>query len=118
MADPSSAIEGLGAFPIIQIAVAAVIAVSALMAILRGAKKSKPDDRERAVSMMYFDGPLVRALDRLDGIYRLSGEMRDDWKNTVVEFRGRHDDELALLREISETMRRMAEDLRRALDRK
>jgi hypothetical protein len=97
MSDPST--EGLGPFVIIQAAVAVAIGLGIAASWFRG-EKSKGRSASGGVQV-YMDGPLVKAIDILQGMYRVLGEMRAENKETVAEFRNRHEAELELLRDIA-----------------
>jgi hypothetical protein len=99
MSDPTS--EALGPFVIIQAAVAVAIGLGIAASWFRG-EKSKGRSTSDGVQV-YMDGPLVKAIEILQGMYRVLGEMREENKDTVAEFRQRHEAELNLLREIAQT---------------
>ena len=104
MADPSESLN-FGPFVIVQAAVAAAIGLGIAASWLRGEKsKGRASSSPNGVSL-FFDGPFVKALDILQGMYREFCEMRAENKETVAEFRERHEKELDLLREIAEAAR-------------
>lgn len=66
-----------GPFVIIQLAVAAVIGVGAMVALWRGSK-SRATGSDGGGVQLFFDGPLNKALGSLEGIYRMLIEIRND----------------------------------------
>jgi len=101
MSDPTS--EAFGPFVIIQAAVAVAIGLGIAASWFRG-EKLKGRSASGGVQV-YMDGPLVKAIDILQGMYRVLGDMRTENKETVAEFRQRHEAELDLLRDISGTLK-------------
>ena len=98
---------GFGPFSIVQAAVAAAIGLGVAYSWFRGEKGKGRTGKfvEGGGVQMFFGGPLEKALGFLEGLYRVMGEMRTENKETVAEFRTRHEEELNLLREISEAAR-------------
>lgn len=96
----ASLVDGLGAFPIIQIAVAGAIAAGAVLAWYRG-ERSKPDPGGLPPgASWFFDGPIIKALETLQGIYRVLGEMRADNARFAHEHNEKLDQQIDLLRQI------------------
>lgn len=81
MADP---VDSLGAFPIIQIAVAGVIAIGGAIMVWRGtASRTRPTAGSGVE--WYLDGPVGRIIDLLNGIYRETKELRVDAQRHATE---------------------------------
>lgn len=93
-------VESLGDFPIIQIAVAAAIAIGAAVAVWRGAsgKPKNGHDFDNGVQW-FFDGPIGKALDLLQAIYRVLTEIRVDQQRFADENNRKLDEQAKLLRD-------------------
>jgi len=97
-------VPDLGPFVLVQAGIFIVTVGGGLVFWWRGLRKKFQTEYTRDASAQYFfDGPLKIALDRLEGAYRVLGEMRHENETTVVEFRGRHEAELDILRELRES---------------
>ncbi len=104
----TSVVEALGSFPIIQVAVAGAIAVGAVLAWYRG-ERSKTDATSSGLppgTSWYFDGPVVRALETLQGCYRVLNEIRTDAQRHADDERHRDEEMTEILRKLLELRRR------------
>lgn len=79
-------------------------------------KKLSPETVRDGGVQYFFDGPLKIALDKLEGAYRVLGEMRRENEQTVAEFRQRHENELEILRELRESSNVRTQTLKDILD--
>lgn len=102
MADP---VDGLGAFPIIQAAVAGVITIGGAIAAWRGLV-SKTRHRTGEGVEWFFDGPIAKALDTLQSIYRETVEGRKEQQKFADERNKKMDDQTEILRDIREGLTR------------
>ena len=103
-------INALHSFPILQFAVAALVAVVGVLGWMRGERDRKrereqPDLLGLPAVQMFFDGPLIKALDLLQGIYRLLVELRADLARFANERNEKMDEQTQLLREIAELLK-------------
>ncbi len=106
MSEPS-VVEALGAFPIIQVAVAGAIAIGAVLAWYRG-ERAKSDNTGGLPpgATWFFDGPIVKALESLQGCYRVLTEIRTDNQRHADEERRRDEEMTDILRELLQHRRR------------
>ena len=95
MADP---VESLGAFPIIQLAVAAVVGIGGAIAVWK-ALTVKPRRTAGEGVEWFLDGPIAKALDRLEGIYRELRQMREDENRHAHEANEKLDELIDLTRD-------------------
>lgn len=94
-------VDALGAFPIIQIAVAGAIAVGAVLAWYRGERRKDPTAGGLPPgASWFFDGPIVKALESLQGCYRTLQEIRQDNQRHADEQRRREEEQSELIREL------------------
>lgn len=109
MADPNSAVEALGNFPIVQIAIVAVIAFGAVFGWRYGERQPTNNNGNNGNGggvNVYFDGPLVKALGTLEGILRMMKEVRTDLEKADTRREKQLDEELEILREIRDNRTR------------
>jgi len=106
MSDPS-VVDGLASLPIIQAAVIIASTVAGVMLWLRGEKRTREQNGGLPPgASWFFDGPIVKALESLQGCYRILGEIRADNQRFAEEERRRQEEMTEILREILQHRRK------------
>lgn len=113
MSDASS-IPNFG--PIFQAVLALIMGGVAIAVWLHGLSRREHNTPEAVGAQLYFDGPLKLAVDCLRGVYRTVNEMRGENRDTIQEFRQRHEAQLEILRDMREYLKQSSEYLRTISD--
>lgn len=87
---------------LLQLMMAAGTFVGAALLALVGTRKKQQSDGVE----WFFDGPLVKALETLQGIYRETVRMREDNQRFATENNQKLDQQIELLREIKDLQSR------------
>lgn len=109
MSEPSL-VDGLVGLPIVQAAVIIASAVAGVLLWLRGEKNKTNSTAESGAlppgSTWFFDGPIIKALETLQGCYRVLTEIRTDNQRHADEERRRDEEMTDILRELLQHRRR------------
>lgn len=109
MSEPSL-VDGLVGLPIVQAAVIIASAVAGVLLWLRGEKNKTNSTAESGGlppgSTWFFDGPIIKALETLQGCYRVLSEIRTDNQRHADEERRRDEEMTDILRELLQHRRR------------
>ena len=98
-------INALHSFPLLQFAVCALVAIVGVFGWMKGERDRKPAPGFGLPAVqMFFDGPLIKALDLLQGIYRLMVELRAEIGKFADERNRKMDEQTQLLREIKDLL--------------
>jgi hypothetical protein len=71
----------------------------------RKPSSEKPDD-EPASARWFFDGPVQRALDTLEGTYREIRELRKEFGESERDTRERHKEHMEVMRDLTDRLPR------------
>lgn len=109
MSEPSL-VDGLVGLPLVQAAVIIASAVAGILLWLRGEKNKTNATAESGGlppgSTWFFDGPIIKALETLQGCYRVLTEIRTDNQRHADDARRRDEENIELMRELLKLRRR------------
>src|SRR5579864_212444 len=98
MSESASQFPNLGPFILLQAAVGIVIVGGAIIAWMRGERRTTDAPAASGGITMFFDGPIKVILETLAGIYRRLGEIKDEAADAHKELQHRDERRAELLR--------------------
>ena len=102
-------LDKLGQWPILQFAAAILMFWAIGYVIVRGLRDKNVEPthpREVHEQRWYFDGPVIQALNKLEGVYRLLDALVDLKKEEIAERRAQHVEHMKAVNELRDLLAR------------
>jgi hypothetical protein len=98
-------LDKLGQWPILQFFGGIMILAGVAYMIFRGERDKAQPPHERSEVRLFFDGPLLKALELLEGIYRVLREIRAENKEAARDAEAQHKEMMSELRRVTDRLR-------------
>lgn len=102
----ATGLDKFGQFPLLQLAGVVLIVALIAVAVIKGWRAMSQQDKQSDYPKQrwYFDGPLIKALEALEGIYRETKEFRREADEATKERRDQHREHMTAVRELIDRM--------------